>query len=34
VAELAPRHVAVECLALELEPGGHPLDDRDETRPV
>ncbi len=34
VAELAPRHVAVERLAVELEPGRHPLDDRDEAGPV
>ena len=34
VAELAPRHVAVERLAVELEPGRHPLDDRDEPGPV
>ena len=34
VAELAPRHVAVERLALELEPGRHPLDDRDQARAV
>ena len=34
VAELAPRHVAVERLAVELEPGRHALDDRDEARPV
>ena len=30
VAELAPRHVAVERLAVELEPRGQALDDRDE----
>ena len=30
VAELAARHVAVERLAVELQPGGHALDDRDE----
>ena len=30
VAELAARHVAVERLAVELEPGGHALDDRDQ----
>ena len=34
VAELAPRHVAVERLAVELEPGRHALDDRDEPGPV
>ena len=34
VAELAPRHVAVERLAVELEPGRHALDDRHEPRPV
>ena len=34
VAELAPRHVAVERLAVELEPGRHALDDRHEPGPV
>ena len=34
VAELAPGHVAVERLAVELEPGRHALDDRHEPRPV
>ena len=34
VAELAPRHVAVERLAVELEARGHALDDRDEPGPV
>ena len=34
VAELAPRHVAVERLAVELEPGRHALDDRDQARAV
>ena len=34
VAELAPRHVAVERLAVELEPGRHALDDRDQAGPV
>ena len=34
VAELAPRHVGVERLAIELEPGRHALDDRDEPGPV
>ena len=34
VAELAPRHVAVERLAVELEPGGQALDDRDQAGAV
>ena len=34
VAELAARHVAVEPLAVELEPRGQALDDRDEPGPV
>jgi len=34
VAELAPRHLAIERVALELEPGGHALDDRDQPRAV
>ena len=34
VAELAPRHVAVERLAVELEAGRHALDDRDQPRAV
>src|SRR6185503_19520700 len=34
VAELAPRHVAVDQLAVELEPGREPLDDAGETGPV
>jgi len=34
VAELAARHVAVESLAIELEPCGQALDDRDEPWPV
>ena len=34
VAELAPGHVAVERLAVELEPGRHALDDRHEPGPV
>jgi hypothetical protein len=34
VAELAPRHVPIERLAVELEPGRHSLDDRDEPGPV
>ncbi len=34
MAELAPRHVAVERGALELQPGGHALDDRDQAGTV
>ena len=34
VAELAPRHVAVERLAVELEPRGHALDDRRQSGAV
>jgi len=34
VAELAPRHVAIERLAVELEPGRHALDDRDQAGPM
>ena len=34
VAELAPRHVAVERLAVELQPRRHALDDRHEPGPV
>ena len=34
VAELAARHVAVDRLAVELEPGGQALDDRGEAGPV
>ena len=34
VAELAPRHVAVERLAVELEAGGQALDDRDQAGAV
>ena len=30
VAELAPRHVGVDALAVELEPGGQPFDDAGE----
>ena len=34
VAELAARHVAVDRLAVELEPGGQALDDGGEARAV
>src|SRR5690606_19348770 len=34
VAELTARHVAVEPLPVQLEPGGQALDDRDEAGPV
>ena len=34
VAELAPRHVAVERLALELQPRRHALDDRNQAGAV
>ena len=34
VAELAPRHVGVEDVAVELEAGGQPLDDRRQSGTV
>ena len=34
VAELAAGHVAVEALAVELEAGGHALDDRGQAGAV
>ena len=34
VAELAPGHVAVQRLAVQLEAGGQALDDRDQPRAV
>src|SRR5262249_34704512 len=34
VAELATRHVSIERPAVELQPGRHPLDDRDQARSV
>jgi hypothetical protein len=34
VAELPASHVAVEALAIELEPGGHALDDRRQAGPM
>ena len=34
VAELAPRHVVVDRLAVELEPGGQAFDDGGEAGPV
>ncbi len=32
MAELTPRHVAIERLAIELEPGREALDDRNQAR--
>ncbi len=32
--ELAPGHVGIDARAIELEPRGQALDDRDEPRPV
>ena len=34
MAELAPRHVAIERRPLQPEPGWHALDDRNQARPV
>ena len=34
VAELAPRQIPVQALAIELEPGGKTLDDAGQSRPV
>ena len=34
VAELAARHVAVDRVAVELEPGGQALDDAGQARAV
>jgi hypothetical protein len=34
VAQLAARHIAIERIAIELEPGRQAFDDRDEPGPV